>query len=156
MLREETHLEHSTLEHILSMLLPEEYWVLTFGKMVLRRLRLMLILTLLIIHQSPKKSRWRLKMKLIESFLKDILLISISKERKKLNQSMDSTFTKEVLFLVTKFVLSTLKVLMLKPAAEHIAIILQKLDGLRSTSRLVSVMVSCVSTTLLTKRFLSH
>lgn len=95
-------------------------------------------------------------MKLIESFLKDILLISISKERKKLNQSMDSTFTKEVLFLVTKFVLSTLKVLMLKPAAEHIAIILQKLDGLRSTSRLVSVMVSCVSTTLLTKRSLSH
>lgn len=138
------------------MLLPEEYWVLTFGKMVLRRLRLMLILTLLIIHQSPKKSRWRLKMKLIESFLKDILLISISKERKKLNQSMDSTFTKEVLFLVTRFVLSTLKVLMLKPAAEHIAIILQKLDGLRSTSQLVSVMVSCVSTTLLTKRFLSH
>ena len=156
MLKEETHLEHSTLELILSMLLQEESWVLIFGKMVLKRLRLMLILTLLIILQLPKKSRWKLKMKQIELFLRVILLANISKERKKLNQSMVSIFIKEVLFLVTKFVLSILKVLMLRHAAEHIVTILQRLDGLRFTNQLVLVMVFYVYTTLPIRKCSSH
>jgi hypothetical protein len=69
---------------------------------------------------------------------------------------MASIFIKEVLFLVTKFVSSILKVSMLRHAAEHIAIILRKLDGLRSTNQLVSVMVSYVYTTLPIKRSSSH
>ena len=156
MLKEETHSEHSTLELISCMLPLEESQVLTFGKMVLRRLKPMLILTLLTIPRLPKKLRWKLKTKLIELSLKDILSVNISKGRKKLNQSMASIFIKEVLFLVTKFVSSILKVLMLRPAAEHIAIILQKLDGLRSTNQLVSAMVSYVYTTLPIRRFSSH
>jgi hypothetical protein len=46
--------------------------------------------------------RWKSKMKPIKSFLKDILLANISKERKKLNQSMVSTFIKVVSFLEIK------------------------------------------------------
>jgi hypothetical protein len=116
----------------------------------------MLILTLLTIPRLPKKLRWKLKTKLIELSLKDILLVNISKERKKLNQSMASIFIKEVLFPATKFVSSILKVSMLKHAAEHIAIILRKLDGLRSTNQLVSAMVSYVYTTLPIRRFSNH
>lgn len=94
-------------------------------------------------------------MKPIRSFLRLIQLANTSKERKKLNQSMASTFIKEVLFLVTKLELLILKELMFKLAAEHIAIILQRLDGLKSSNLPVSVMVSCVCTSLPTRRFLN-
>ena len=102
MLIAEIHSEHSILELILSMLPPEEFWVLIFGKMVLKRQRLMLILISLTIPQLVKKLRWKSKMKPIKSFLKGIPLANISKERKKLNQSMVSTFIKVVSFLEIK------------------------------------------------------
>jgi hypothetical protein len=102
MLIEEIHSEHSILELILYMLLPEEFWALIFGKMVQKRQKLTLILISLTIPRLVKKLRWKSKMKPIKSFLKDILLANISKERKKLNQSMVSTFIKVVSFLEIK------------------------------------------------------
>ena len=100
MLKEETLLELSILELISSMQLQEEFQVLIFGKMVLRKLKHMPTQTSLITLLLPKKKRCKLKTKQTGLFCNVILFVNISKVRKKQNLSMDSTFIKEVLFQV--------------------------------------------------------
>ena len=101
MLKEEILLELSILELISFTQLQEEFSVLTFGKMVQRKLKPTLTQILLTMLQFPKKKKCRLRTKPTESFWNAILSANISKVRKKLNLSMDSTSIKEVLFPAT-------------------------------------------------------
>ena len=98
MLKEEILLELFILELISYMLLQEEFQVLTFGKMVQRKLKPMLTQISLIMLQFLKKNKCRLRTKLTESFWSVILSANISRVRKKQNLSMDSTSIKEALF----------------------------------------------------------
>lgn len=123
------------------MLLLVEFLVHMFGNMVLRRLNIMLILILLIMSQLLKKKKCKLRMKLIKSFFKLIQFLSILRTKRLLNKSMDSTFIKVVLFLVTLSELLILKVLMLRHVVVLMLITLQKLVGLKSSSQPESVMV---------------
>ncbi len=123
------------------MLQPEELLVHMFGSMVLKRLNIMHILMLPIMNQLPKRKKCKSKMKQTKLFSKGIQFTSISKTRKLLRKSSDSTFIKEVLFQVTQSELLTLKVLMLKHAVVLMQTIHQKLDGLRSLRLPELVMV---------------
>ena len=140
--KEETRWDVSTQVHILCTLLLVEFLVLMFGNMVLRRLNIMLILILLTMSRLLKRRKCKSRMKLIKLFLKLIQFLNTLRTRRLLNKSMDSTFIKAALFLVTLSELLTLRVLMLRHVVVLMLITHQKLVGLKSLSQPESVMVS--------------
>lgn len=131
MKKEDLFSEVSILELILFLLLQEEFLVHTFGSMVPRKLKIMLIWTSLITLQSLNKLKCKLKMKPTESFYKATKSENILKTKKKQNNNSDLAYIKEVLFQEILLELSILKVLMLKHVVVLMLTILLKLVGLR-------------------------